>query len=127
MISSPDSKMLLKPKGRIVLEFPYGVDFIEHTEFDTIYHEHVFYFTLTALQPLFARHGLEIFHVERLPIHGGSLRLFAGHAGAHSIETSVAKLLAEEKQRGVDSLAYYKNFAAQGLGNQRSSGNCLPS
>ena len=74
MISSPASKTLLKPNGRIVLEFPYGVDFIEHTEFDTIYHEHVFYFTLTALQPLFARHGLEIFRVERLPIHGGSLR-----------------------------------------------------
>jgi SAM-dependent methyltransferase len=106
-------KKLLKPEGRIALEFPYGVEFIEHNEFDTIYHEHVFYFTLTALQPLFARHGLTIFRVERLPIHGGSLRLFAGHAGAHAVEASVAKLLAEEKQKGVDSLTGYEGFASQ--------------
>jgi SAM-dependent methyltransferase len=108
-------KILLRPKGRVVLEFPYGVDFVEHSEFDTVYHEHVFYFTLTALQPLFARHHLEIFRVEQWPIHGGSLRLFAGHAGAHAVETSVAKLLADEKQKGVGSLAYYEGFAAHVL------------
>ena len=106
-------KELLKPAGCIALEFPYGVEFIEHNEFDTIYHEHVFYFTLTALQPLFARHGLEIFRVQRLPIHGGSLRLFAGHTGAHMVEASAAKLLSEEKQKGVDSLGCYKEFASQ--------------
>jgi SAM-dependent methyltransferase len=106
-------KKLLKLKGRIALEFPYGVEFIEHNEFDTIYHEHVFYFTLTALQPLFARHGLTIFRVERLPIHGGSLRLFAGHTGAHTVEASVKNLLAEEKQKGVDSLTCYEGFASQ--------------
>jgi SAM-dependent methyltransferase len=106
-------KTLLKPDGRIGLEFPYGVEFIEHNEFDTIYHEHVFYFTLTALQPLFARHGLTIFRVERLPIHGGSLRLFASHTGAHPVEASVAKLLAGEKQKGVDSLAGYEGFATK--------------
>jgi SAM-dependent methyltransferase len=106
-------KELLKPAGRIALEFPYGVEFIEHNEFDTIYHEHVFYFTLTALQPLFARHGLTIFRVERLPIHGGSLRLFAGHTDAHAVESSVTKLLAKEKQKGVRSLAYYQGFASQ--------------
>ena len=104
-------KMMLKPSGRIALEFPYGVEFIEHTEFDTIYHEHVFYFTLTPLKPLFERHGLQIFRVERLPIHGGSLRLFASHAGAHTVEPSVAMLLAEEKRKGVDSLAGYEGFA----------------
>ena len=104
---------LLKPNGRIALEFPYGVEFIEHNEFDTIYHEHVFYFTLTALQPLFARHGLTIFRVERLLIHGGSLRLFAGHTGKHPVEASVTKLLAEEKQKGVDTLAGYEGFASQ--------------
>ncbi len=113
-------KTLLKPQGRIVLEFPYGVDLIEHSEFDTIYHEHVFYFTLTALQPLFARHGLEIFRVEHLAIHGGSLRLFAGHAGVHGVETSVNQLLAGEKAKGLGSLAYYENFAAQVLEIKRS-------
>ena len=113
-------KTLLKPQGRIVLEFPYGVDLIEHSEFDTIYHEHVFYFTLTALQPLFARHGLEIFRVERLSIHGGSLRLFAGHAGAHGVEVSVNNRLADEKSKGVGSLAYYEDFAANVLAIKRS-------
>ena len=54
-------RALLKPNGRVVLEFPYAADFIEKTEFDTIYHEHVFYFSLTALQPLFERHGLSDF------------------------------------------------------------------
>jgi SAM-dependent methyltransferase len=116
---------LLKPDGRIALEFPYGVEFIEHNEFDTIYHEHVFYFTLTALQPLFARHGLEIFRVERLPIHGGSLRLFAGHAGAHAVESSVTKLLADEKRKGVDSVACYKDFASQVHGIKRELAELL--
>lgn len=106
-------KTLLKPKGRIALEFPYGADFIEHTEFDTIYHEHVFYFTLTALKPLFERHGLTIFRVQRLNIHGGSLRLFAGHTGAHAVEKSATDLLAEETRKGVNAIAYYEGFGNQ--------------
>jgi SAM-dependent methyltransferase len=106
-------KTLLKPQGRIALEFPYGADFIEHTEFDTIYHEHVFYFTLTALKPLFERHGLTIFRVQRLPIHGGSLRLFAGHTGAYPVEKSASDLLAEETRKGVNGLAYYEGFGNQ--------------
>jgi len=106
-------KTLLKPKGRIALEFPYGVEFIEHTEFDTIYHEHVFYFTLTALKPLFERHGLTIFRVQRFPIHGGSLRLFACHTGAYPVEKSATDLLAEETRKGVNSLTYYEGFGNQ--------------
>jgi SAM-dependent methyltransferase len=108
-------RLLLKPKGRIILEFPYAADFIEKGEFDTIYHEHVFYFSLTALEPLFARHGLEIFQVERLPIHGGSLRLFAGHTGVHPRHPSVAQLRAEEQGKGMRSLAYYQGFAERVL------------
>jgi SAM-dependent methyltransferase len=106
-------KTLLKPGGRIALEFPYGVEFIEHTEFDTIYHEHVFYFTLTALKPLFERHGLTIFRMQRFPIHGGSLRLFACHTGAYPVEESAIELLAEEVRKGVNSLAYYEGFGQQ--------------
>jgi SAM-dependent methyltransferase len=106
---------LLKGSGSIVLEFPYGVDLIEHAEFDTIYHEHVFYFTLTPLIPLFQRHGLEIWRVERIPIHGGSLRLFAAHHGAKPVEASVGRLLQEEKEKGVASARYYENFANQVL------------
>jgi SAM-dependent methyltransferase len=104
-------RKLLKPGGRIVLEFPYAADFVEKTEFDTIYHEHVFYFSLGALVPLFARHGLDIFNVERLGIHGGSLRLFAGIQGVHARQASVAALLDEEQRKGLCSLAYYEGFA----------------
>jgi SAM-dependent methyltransferase len=104
-------RALLKPGGRVILEFPYGVEMIAQGEFDTIYHEHVFYFTLTALQPLFHRHGLTIFHVERLPIHGGSLRIFAGHAGAHPVQVSVTALEAEEARLGVATAPYYAGFA----------------
>lgn len=106
-------RALIQPGGRIILEFPYAVDLIEHTEFDTIYHEHVFYFSVTALEPLFQRHGLSIFHVERLPIHGGSLRLFVCVTGAHPRQSSVTSLLAEEQRKGLGSLPYYENFARQ--------------
>jgi len=103
-------RTLLSPRGRIVLEFPYAADFIERSEFDTIYHEHVFYFSLTALLPLFQRQGLSIFQVERLPIHGGSLRIFAGVDGVHPREPSVAALLQEEERKGLSSLSYYEGF-----------------
>jgi SAM-dependent methyltransferase len=104
---------LLRPGGRVVLEFPYAAELIEHTEFDTIYHEHVFYFTLTALRPLFERHGLEIFHVERLPIHGGSLRIFARHRGSGPGGDSVASLEAAERGNGLADPRYYQGFAGR--------------
>jgi SAM-dependent methyltransferase len=106
-------KTLLKPGGAVILEFPYGADLIDHQEFDTIYHEHVFYFALTPLLPLFRRHGLEIWNVERLSIHGGSLRLFACHHGARSPVESVINLLREEKGKGISSRSYYENFVGE--------------
>ena len=111
---------LLKPTGRIVLEFPYAVDFIDKTEFDTIYHEHVFYFSLTALEPLFKRHGLSIFHAERIAIHGGSLRLFACHDGAFAREKSVEDLLSQEASKGLRSEAYYLKFGERVFGLRQS-------
>ena len=104
---------LVKPTGRITLEFPYGCDLVEHLEFDTIYHEHVFYFTLTALIPLFARHGLDVVDVQRIPIHGGSLRFSAAPTGSRPIGDSVRVLLAEEATKGVASPAYYEAFAGR--------------
>jgi SAM-dependent methyltransferase len=103
-------KTLLKPGGNAVLEFPYGVDLIEHTEFDTIYHEHVFYFTMIPLIELFTRHGLQIWRVERIPVHGGSLRIFIAHHGARPVEPSVDQLVQEEKRKGVASTRYYEDF-----------------
>jgi hypothetical protein len=102
--------LLLERDGWIVLEFPYACDLMERVEFDTIYHEHVFYFTLTSLIPLFARHNLAIADVERIPIHGGSLRLFASHPGERPEKPSVNWLLGEEKAKGVMSHFYYGDF-----------------
>lgn len=105
--------ILLRQGGRVILEFPYACDLIQHVEFDTIYHEHVFYFTASALVPLFARHGLEIIDVEHLSIHGGSLRLFAGHQGSHTANARVAELLQQERKDGVTSVSYYLDFATR--------------
>jgi SAM-dependent methyltransferase len=104
-------RQLLKPQGRIVLEFPYAIDFIEKNEFDTIYHEHVFYFSLLPLIPLFERHGLSIFHVERISIHGGSLRLFACHPGAYPVRETVNDLVSQEKGKGLDTIDFYADFS----------------
>lgn len=104
---------LLKPDGWVVFEFPYGVEMIEKVEFDTIYHEHVYYFTLTPLIPLFARHGMDIFHVERLPIHGGSLRLYACKKGAETIRSMVMEAVDAEAGLGVTNPAYYQRFSDQ--------------
>ena len=103
-------KTILKPDGIIVSESPYVKDLIDKVEFDTIYHEHLFYYSLTAQSNLFERHGLVIYDVEHLPIHGGSLRIFAGHAN-HVTQTNRLKiLLEEEKQWGVDRLDFYSDF-----------------
>lgn len=100
---------VLKPNGVVVVEAPYLKELIDHVEFDTIYHEHFSYFSLTALDRLFRRHNLEIVEVERLPIHGGSLRIFARHPGTRSVGESVRNMLAEEAN-WVDSAASYRDF-----------------
>jgi SAM-dependent methyltransferase len=101
---------LLADDGWAILEFPYGVDFLESLEFDTVYHEHVFYFTLTPLLPLFARHGLEIFRVERMPIHGGSLRLYVARPGVGPADGSVEMLKNREACGGLHDLSTYAAF-----------------
>jgi SAM-dependent methyltransferase len=100
---------ILKPTGIAVFEFAYAVDMIERCEFDTIYHEHLFYHTLHGLTPLFERHGLYLNNVERLPIHGGSLRLTVSRAPGRSEEFDA--LFAHEAGLGVDKLSFYDDFA----------------
>ena len=101
---------LLTPGGVWVIEAPYVRDMIEHVEFDTIYHEHLCYFSATALSRLFARHGLKLVDVERVPIHGGSLRLFVSPVGSATPAASVAATLDAEARLGMASLAYYATF-----------------
>jgi SAM-dependent methyltransferase len=104
---------MLKPRGVAVIEVPYVKDLIDHCEFDTIYHEHLCYFSLTALDRLFRRHGLVIRDVERIPIHGGTLRIFASRAEWAIPGEAVKSLLAEEAAWGVDREEFYRGFGAK--------------
>jgi SAM-dependent methyltransferase len=103
--------VLLKSDGICVIEVPYVKNLVDDCEFDTIYHEHLCYFSLTALDRLFTGHGLVIEDVERLPIHGGTLRIFATKRNGTEKRKTVCKLLEEEAALGVDKLAFYREFA----------------
>jgi hypothetical protein len=109
-------ELLLKDDGITVIEAPYAKEMIDRSEFDTIYHEHLCYFSLTALDRLFSRHGLTIFDVELLAIHGGSLRIFAGKTtasrnAARARSQRVLKMLEEEAAWGVSESDFYLGFA----------------
>jgi SAM-dependent methyltransferase len=104
--------ILLKAKGVAIIEVPYIKDLIDRCEFDTIYHEHLCYYSLAALDRLFQRHGLKVQEVERVPIHGGSLLLFVARMEASDRGQGSAQRLREEEHAwGVDQAAYYLGFA----------------
>ncbi len=111
--------ILLKDDGVLTMEFPHLVKMIDGNQFDTIYHEHFSYFSFVAVERVFAGHGLELFDVEELATHGGSLRVYARHKEA-SCRTSgprtppslrVDELLARERTLGVETLDYYAGFS----------------
>jgi hypothetical protein len=107
-------RLLLAYSGVALIEVPYVKDMLDKGEFDTIYHEHLFYFSLTALERLFSRHGLVVTDVERIPIHGGSLRVSLMRASSgREPSAAVTALLAEEAAWGVTSPAVYLSFAAR--------------
>jgi len=103
-------RVLLKEDGVAVIEVPYVKQMIEACEFDTIYHEHLCYFSVTALDHLFERHRLILQDVERLSIHGGSLRLFVVPRGSREQNSAVQAIKEEERARGVDQLFFYQGF-----------------
>ena len=107
--------ILLKEDGIAVIENHYVKDMIDHTEFDAIYHEHLCYYSVTSFRNLFAQHGLTLVDVERLPVHGGSLRVYFQPAdGPRSLEKEgsarVEVMLKEEEAWGVGQYAFYQNF-----------------
>lgn len=108
---------LLKPGGQAVIEVPYLRELIERCEFDTIYHEHLCYFSVTSLERLFSRHGLFLQRVRPLQIHGGSLRLYVGKEPCS--DPSVSAFLQAERSLGMDGIDYYHDFAAR-VGRVRS-------
>ncbi|MBW1705210.1 MAG: methyltransferase domain-containing protein [Deltaproteobacteria bacterium] len=105
-------KIALKDTGTITMEFPHLMRLVEGNQFDTIYHEHFSYFSLFTVQKIFSAHGLELFDVEELGTHGGSLRIYAGHEGRSSKDNfeNIEWLLEKERAVGMHSLSYYQNF-----------------
>jgi SAM-dependent methyltransferase len=119
-------KRVLRSRGVAVVEVPYVRDMVENTEFDTIYHEHLCYFSMTALNRLFERHRLAITDVERLPIHGGSLRLFIhGVDEGLAVASGVEALASAEAGLGMNGLAYYRAFASRVEELGRELRDCL--
>ncbi len=104
--------ILLKPEGVATFEFPHLLNLIEHNQFDTIYHEHYSYLSLTAVQTIFEANDLTVFDVEELSTHGGSLRVYAqrGDTGKQSISNIVNALMAREEKAGIRKLEYYQGF-----------------
>lgn len=103
---------LLKPQGIATFEFPHLLRMVQENQFDTAYHEHYSYLSLTAVQRIFAANGLTVFDVEQLPTHGGSLRVFAQRSdtGAHAQTSAVAAVLQREAIAGMTSTAFYREF-----------------
>jgi len=107
-------RLILKDDGVAVIEVPYVRDMIDRVEFDTIYHEHLYYFSLAALDYLCVSHGLSLASVEHLGVHGGSLRLFLQHEPETPRRSeSVQELLSDEEKQGLDSSEYYHAFAGK--------------
>jgi len=103
---------LLKAGGTATFEFPHLLKLIEESQFDTIYHEHFSYISLTAVSQIFEANGLLVFDVEELPTHGGSLRIYAQRSDSKpfAVSTSVASLLSLEQRAGMTNLQYYSGF-----------------
>ncbi|WP_374252033.1 class I SAM-dependent methyltransferase [Acinetobacter brisouii] len=107
--------LLLKPQGVATFEFPHLLRLVQENQFDTVYHEHYSYLSLTTIQHVFSRNGLTLFDVEELPTHGGSLRVYAqvSNSGTNVCTLAVSQLLQAEADAGVDSKEFYQNFQAQ--------------
>ena len=103
-------KIILKPKGKAIIEVPYFLDLVKNLEFDTIYHEHVYYFALNPLVKAFKRNALHIYDLEKLPIHGGTLRLYIAHEGVEYEKEIIKKTILIEKEFGLFELETFVNF-----------------
>jgi len=115
-------RLALAPRGTLTCEFPHLLRLIQGGQFDTIYHEHFSYFSLLAAQRVFATHGLRVFDVEELPTHGGSLRVYVGHAGekTHGVSPAVDKVLAAERAARLDAIESYAAFQGRAEAAKRA-------
>jgi SAM-dependent methyltransferase len=107
-------KLALKEGGTITLEFPHLMRLLEHTQFDTVYHEHFSYLSLHTVSRIFKASGLRVWDVEQLPTHGGSLRVYGCHLeDPRDVSQEVVRLLSEESGRGLQNLSAYASFQAR--------------
>lgn len=106
---------LLKPNGVATFEFPHLMQLVKHAQFDTVYHEHFSYLSLTAVNQIFNQNGLQVFDVQEISTHGGSLRVFAQRKdqGQHQVSNAVNELLAKELEVGIESEVYYADLQQQ--------------
>jgi len=105
-------KILLSDNGVITMEFPHLMQLIENNQFDTIYHEHFSYYSFITVKSIFESHGIEIFDVDQIPTHGGSLRIYAKHEEdkTKKISSNVKNLTDLEISKKMNTIEYYKNF-----------------
>ena len=110
-------KIILKEQGVITMEFPHLMQLVDNNQFDTIYHEHFSYLSFYTVKQIFESQGLEMFDVQEIPTHGGSLRIYAKHKEdkTKNISENVESLLNKEKAKGINNLEYYKNFTQKAL------------
>ncbi len=110
-------KILLADTGVITMEFPHVMQLVDNNQFDTIYHEHFSYLSFYTVKQIFESQGLEIFDVEEIPTHGGSLRIYAKHKedSTKVVSENVSKLLEKEIAKGLNGLPYYDNFQRKAL------------
>jgi hypothetical protein len=110
-------KILLKKEGVITMEFPHLLQLVANNQFDTIYHEHFSYLSFTTVSTIFESQGFEMFDVDELPTHGGSLRIYVKHKDDDSkkIADSVQRMLQKEKQAGITNIKYYSGFSDKAM------------
>jgi SAM-dependent methyltransferase len=115
-------RIVLARGGVVTMEFPHLQSLVEHGQFDTIYHEHFSYFSFLTVQRVFRAHGLELYDVQELPTHGGSIRIHARHVEDDSkpVGARVHELAARERALGYESLELYRSFAEQVIGEKRA-------
>lgn len=107
------AKIVLEDDGALVVEFPYLVDMIENTEFDTIYHEHLSYIAVRPMITLFRRLGMDVVDAVRTEVHGGSIRIYAMKAGVGRASKKISQLVELEKKMGLDKFGTYEEFGVR--------------
>ena len=110
-------KLILKEDGIITMEFPHLMQLVDNNQFDTIYHEHFSYLSFFTVKQIFSSQGLDLFDVEEIPTHGGSLRIYGKHSEDNTkpISENVHLLLEKEMEKGMNKLSYYQNFQQKAL------------